>query len=105
VTFWLNVGLAYLLLLGVGVVVGALWGSRRRRGRGGGGTSEPVAPGPFGPSLVVDCPPLGSAFDRALLPGTFEDDAAGTQTTVSPRSSAVVTTDSVPVISSAPPTS
>jgi hypothetical protein len=73
VTFWLNVGLAYLLLLGVGMAAGAFWGSRRRRGDGGGGTAEPVAPGPFGPSLALDCPPLGSPFDRALLPAAFSD--------------------------------
>ena len=72
-TFWLNVGLAYLLLLGVGMAVGALWGSRRRRG-GGGGTPDPVAPPPVGPSFTLDCPPLGSDFDRALLPGAFPED-------------------------------
>ena len=66
-TFWLNVGLAYLLLLGVGMTIGALWGSRRRRG-GGGGTTQPLAPVPVGPSLALDCPPLGSNFDRELLP-------------------------------------
>lgn len=75
-TFWLNVGLAYVLLLGVGMAVGAFWGSRRRRGGGGGGTPEPAAPRPFGPSLALDCPPLGSAFDRALLPAAFSDEHA-----------------------------
>jgi len=74
VTFWLNVGLGYLLLLGVGTAVGIYFGSRRRRG-GGGGTSEPVAPDPAGPTLALDCPPLGSAFDRALLPAAFADEA------------------------------
>ena len=72
-TFWLNVGLAYLLLLGVGMAIGALWGSRRRRG-GGGGTTEPLTPVPVGPSHALDCPPLGSPFDRALLPGVFDDE-------------------------------
>ena len=72
-TFWLNVGLAYLLLLGVGMAAGAWWGSRRRRG-GGGGEPAPAAPQPVGPSLAVDCPPLGSAFDRALLPGAFPEE-------------------------------
>jgi len=75
VTFWLNVGLGYLLLLGVGTAVGIYFGSRRRRG-GGGGTSEPATPEPSGPTLALDCPPLGSAFDRALLPGAFTDDSA-----------------------------
>jgi hypothetical protein len=68
VTFWLNVGLAYLLLLGVGTAIGAYLGSRRRRG-GGGGISGPIAPEPFGPTLALDCPALGSAFDHSLLPG------------------------------------
>lgn len=72
-TFWLNVGLAYLLLLGVGMAAGAYWGSRRRRG-GEGGTPTPATPDPSGPSLALDCPPLGSAFDRALLPGAFSDE-------------------------------
>jgi hypothetical protein len=74
VTFWLNVGLGYLLLLGVGTALGIYFGSRRRRG-GGGGRSEPVSPKPVGPTLALDCPPLGSAFDRNLLPGvSFTDD-------------------------------
>ena len=73
-TFWLNVGLAYLLLLGVGMAIGALFGSRRRRG-GGGGTAEPAAPVPVGPSLAFECPPLGSNFDRQLLPSvSFVDE-------------------------------
>ena len=71
-TFWLNVALGYLLLLGVGCAIGAYLGSRRRGG--GGGTTEPVTPEPFGPTLALDWPPLGSAFDRELLPGvTFAD--------------------------------
>jgi hypothetical protein len=73
VTFWLNVGLGYLVLLAVGMAIGAYLGSRRHRG-GGGGESEPVAPEPFGPTLALDCPPLGSPFDRALLPGVFDDE-------------------------------
>lgn len=72
-TFWLNVGLGYLMLLCVGTVLGILLGGRRRRGGGGGGVN-PVVPAPFGPSLAVDCPPLGSAFDRALLPAAFADE-------------------------------
>ena len=73
-TFWLNVGLAYLVLLGVGLAIGAYFGSRRRRGDGGDGV-EPIAPEPFGPTLSLDCPPLGSAFDRALLPAAFDGSA------------------------------
>jgi len=74
VTFWVNVGLAYVLLLGVGMAAGAFWGSRRRGG--GGGTTEPVTPVPVGPSHALDCPPLGSHFDRALLPGVAFSDPA-----------------------------
>lgn len=71
-TFWLNVGLGYLLLLGVGTAIGALIGSRRRRRGGGGGRSAaPAGPEPVGPTLALDCRPLGSAFDRALLPAAF----------------------------------
>ena len=73
-TFWLNVGLGYLLLLGVGLAAGAFWGSRRHRGGGGRGTPECTAPAPAGPTLALDCPPLGSAFDRALLPGALFDE-------------------------------
>ncbi len=73
-TFWLNVAMGYLLLLGVGSAIGAYLGSRRRRDGGGGGSTEPVTPKPSGPTLALHCPPLGSAFDRHLLPGvTFAD--------------------------------
>lgn len=73
-TFWLNVGLGYLVLLGAGIALGVLLGSRRHRGDGGGEV-EPLAPEPQGPTLALDCPPLGSAFDCALLPGvTFVDE-------------------------------
>ena len=75
VTFWLNVGLAYLAILGVGTAIGIWFGSRRRRGDGGRGGPEPVTPEPSEPTLALDCPPLGSAFDRALLPGVaFADE-------------------------------
>lgn len=79
-TFWLNVALGYLLLLAVGTALGLVLGGRRRRRGDGGGTAEPVAPEPFGPTLALDCPPLGSAFDRALLPGTFADERLPTST-------------------------
>ena len=77
-TYWLQVGLGYLLLLGVGTAVGAYLGSRRG-GRGGGGGATPVGPDPLGPTHALDWPPLGSAFDRALLPGAFDEDAAPLQ--------------------------
>jgi hypothetical protein len=44
VSFWLNVGLAYLLLLGLGLAAGAYFGSRGRRDdRGFGDDSPPAA--------------------------------------------------------------
>lgn len=73
--FWLDVALAYVFLLGVGMAIGGIAGSRRRRGGGGGRQPVPLAPYPFGPSLALGCPPLGSDFDRALLPDvTFADE-------------------------------
>ena len=72
-TFWLNVGLCYLVLLGVGVAIGAWFGSRGRHD-GGRGQSVLLPPDPVGPTLAMDCPPLGSAFDRALIPAAFTDE-------------------------------
>ena len=74
-TFWLNVAVGYLLLLGVGTAIGVYLGLRRRRG-GGGPVVAPMAPAPSGPTLALDCSPLGSAFDRALLPGAFDESVA-----------------------------
>jgi hypothetical protein len=74
VTFWLNVGLGYLLLLAVGTAVGAFLGRRDRRGGGGGGGVEPTVPDPVGPMHAAEWPPLGSDFDRALLPGAFDSE-------------------------------
>ena len=74
-SFWLNVGLAYLLLLGLGLAAGAFFGARGRRGgRGFGGAPTPVPVDPSGPTLAAAWLPLGSAFDRALLPDAFTDD-------------------------------
>ena len=72
-TFWLNVALGYVLLLGLGTAIGALLGSRRR-GDGGGSGKDPAVPGPTDPTHALECPPLGSAFDRALLPAAFADE-------------------------------
>jgi len=73
VTFWLNVGLCYLALLVAGTAIGIRLGGRRHRG-GDGGSASPASPAPLGPTLARECPPLGSAFDRALLPGAFDDE-------------------------------
>lgn len=76
-SFWLNVGVAYLTLLGLGLAAGAYFGSRGRRdGRGHGG-SDPAPVEPVGPMHGVEWLPLGSDFDRSLLPGVaFTDDDA-----------------------------
>ena len=72
-TFWLTVGLCYLGLLALGTALGIIIGSRRRGG--GGGEAAPDVPEPLGPTLALECPPLGSDFDRSLLPGvTFADE-------------------------------
>ena len=69
--FWLAVACGYLVLLAAGLFAGHLLASWRD-GRGGGGTHRSAPPRPTGPSYAMDVPPLGSAFDRALLPGVFD---------------------------------
>jgi hypothetical protein len=76
-TFWLNVGVVYVLILGLGLAAGSYLASRfPRRGWGGGDIGpapvEPPAP-TFGAYAAADWPELGSAFDRQLLPGAFTD--------------------------------
>ena len=74
--FWLGVSGAYLALLGVGLVLGH-WLASRRRGWGRG--DQPATPiVPIGPTHAVDCPPLGSDFDRVLLPGVAFTETAVT---------------------------
>jgi hypothetical protein len=72
-TFWIGVVVLYVVVISMGLALGRYFADRfRNDGRGGhGGTDEPT-PAPTGPSFALDCPPLGSAFDRALLPGAFE---------------------------------
>ena len=71
--FWGLVGVGYLTLLGIGLVIGRYLGSRRDEG-GGRGLTAPVLPTPdAGPTFALDWPPLGSEFDRQLLPGAFDD--------------------------------
>jgi hypothetical protein len=74
-TLWLEIGAAYLLLLAAGVALGRYLATRFD-GRGGGGQHrEPAPDRPDAPSFGAEWPPLGTAFDRALLPGAFDDDA------------------------------
>lgn len=76
-TFWMGVAVAYVALAAVGLSVGRYLGERfRRNDNGGGGQFDPSpAPAPIGPSFALEVPPLGSAFDRALLPGAFDEPA------------------------------
>ena len=72
-TFWLDVTVAYVLILGIGLTVGHYLSSRfPGRGHGGGGQG-PAPTEPPTPTFGVDWPELGSEFDRLLLPGAFAD--------------------------------
>lgn len=73
-SFWLNVGLCYLMLLGLGLAAGAYFGSRGRRGGRGDDGPPPAPVEPVGPTHAVEWLPLGSDFDRAFLPAAFADD-------------------------------
>ncbi len=74
-TLWLGVALAYVSLLCLGVLLGHALAGRFRRDGGGGRGPEPM-PGPAPrPIFGVDWEPLGTAFDRNLLPGVAFDDA------------------------------
>lgn len=70
-TFWLTVSAVYVLLLGVGLAVGRLIGSRFPRNGWGRGENDDLPPVPTGPMFGVDWPELGSAFDRAFMPAAF----------------------------------
>jgi hypothetical protein len=74
-SFWLVVTAAYGAVLCVGFVVGGyLARGFRHRGGGGGGGGAPLPDVPPGPTYGAAFPPLGSPFDRALLPGVAFDD-------------------------------
>jgi len=74
VTFWVGVAVAYAIVLSLGLTLGRFLAERfQGRDQGGGGLRPDRAPTPSGPSHALDVPPLGSAFDRALLPGAFDD--------------------------------
>jgi hypothetical protein len=72
-SFWTTVAAAYVALLCVGIALGRLLATRFRRGGRGRPTPAPVAPPSAPPSFAVEWPPLGSDFDRALLPAAFAD--------------------------------
>lgn len=75
-TFWVGVAVVYAIVLSLGLTLGRYFAERFPRGDQGGGQSGPQpAPTPTGPSHAVDFPPLGTAFDRALLPGAFDEPA------------------------------
>ena len=71
-TFWVGVAVAYVVIVAVGLSLGSFFGERFRGDNGGGQTDPSGAPAPVGPTHALEVPPLGSAFDRALLPGVFE---------------------------------
>lgn len=72
-TFWVGVAVAYVVIMSLGLALGRCLADRYpRRDDGRGPDREPV-PTPSGPSFAIDWEPLGSAFDRALLPGAFDD--------------------------------
>lgn len=77
--FWTGVATVYAVIVAIGIAAGCWLAARfpRRDGRGGRGYDQPAAPRPGdGPSLAAEVPPLGSAFDRLLLPGVFDEDPA-----------------------------
>jgi hypothetical protein len=72
----MGVAVAYIALAAVGLSLGHYLGERFRRNDNGGGQFDPrPLPTPPGPTFAMDVPPLGSAFDRALLPGAFDEPA------------------------------
>jgi hypothetical protein len=76
-TFWVEVLTTYAVIVAVGLAVGALLASRfPGRGNGGpGGTGPLPTEGPtFGAEVGFE--PLGSDFDRMLLPMAFAESDA-----------------------------
>ena len=73
-TFWVGVGVVYAIVLSLGLTLGRYLAERfPGRNHGGGSATPQPAPTSPGPSHALEFPPLGSAFDRALLPGAFDD--------------------------------
>ena len=75
-TFWVGVAVIYAIVLSLGLTLGRYFAERfHGRDQGGGQHHPQPTPVPSGPSHAVEFPPLGSAFDRALLPGVFDEPA------------------------------
>jgi len=73
-TMWVTVGFVYAVLLAGGIALGHYFASRSH-GRGGGLTPPPATTPPAPPTFGAEWQPLGSDFDRALLPGvSFVED-------------------------------
>jgi hypothetical protein len=72
VTFWVGVAVGYVVIVALGLSFGRYFAERFRDGNGGGQLDPGAAPTPAGPTHALEFPPLGSAFDRALLPGVFD---------------------------------
>jgi hypothetical protein len=73
VTFWVGVAVAYLVIMSVGLSIGRCLAERFPRRDDGRGPERDPVPTPTGPSFAAEWEPLGSAFDRALLPGAFDE--------------------------------
>ena len=70
-SLWLLVGVGYGILLGLGLLLGRYLSARFPRG--GAGPAADPSNGSTGPSHAAEWLPLGSAFDRALMPAAFVD--------------------------------
>lgn len=71
--FWI-VCMAYAGLAVTGFFLGRFLASRFRKDGPPGGGIEPVTSPDAPPTFGVEWAPLGSAFDRELLPGAFSDE-------------------------------
>ena len=75
-TFWVGVAVVYAIVLSLGLTLGRYFAERfHGRDQGGGQHNPQPTPVPSGPSHATEFPPLGTAFDRALLPGVFDEPA------------------------------
>jgi hypothetical protein len=73
VTFWVGVTVVYAIVLSLGLTLGRFFAERfPGRDQGGGQHGPQPTPVPTGPTHAIEFPPLGTAFDRALLPGVFD---------------------------------